>query len=78
MGLGWNFSVYGGGPNPAHPQGDICTMSYHHGTDMGGRNFRVANPECYEYTKVQFTKFLRSSFGTLNTRLSFKKFLPIM
>lgn len=66
LGTGWHFSVYGGGPNPAHPQGDLCTMSYHHGENQQKQNFRTAYPTLYKAMKTDFTKFLRSSFGKIS------------
>lgn len=60
---GWYFTVVCGGPNPAHPNGDIRTLSYNYGTGPSGLTFRDTYLDVHTTLNTAFTKFLRSVFG---------------
>lgn len=60
---GWHFSIVCGGPNPAHPNGEVRTLSYNHGLSQNGLTFREMYQDVYSAHQVAFTKYLRNSFG---------------
>ncbi|KAG0704701.1 hypothetical protein DFH29DRAFT_997396 [Suillus ampliporus] len=65
---GWHYTLVMGGPDPMC-QGDIMTLSFHHGKGPDGLSFKASNPNFHEQYLVPFEKYLRGIFGAHNNLL---------
>ncbi|KAG2135240.1 hypothetical protein DEU56DRAFT_913356 [Suillus clintonianus] len=59
---GWHYTLVMGGPDPMC-EGDIMTLSFHHGKGRDGLSFKASNPDFHEQYLAPFEKHLRSVFG---------------
>ncbi|KAG1735549.1 hypothetical protein EDB19DRAFT_1910621 [Suillus lakei] len=58
---GWNYTLIMGGPDPMC-QGDVMTLSFHHGKGQDGLSFKASNPNFHEQYLAAFEKHLRTVF----------------
>ncbi|KAG1756384.1 uncharacterized protein EDB91DRAFT_1241457 [Suillus paluster] len=54
---GWHYSLVMGGPNPLC-EGDIMTLSYHHGKTLEGLSFKVSMPNFHKQFLTPFERHL--------------------
>ncbi|KAG2156993.1 hypothetical protein DEU56DRAFT_905670 [Suillus clintonianus] len=59
---GWHYTLVMGGPDPMC-QGDIMTLSFHHGKGQDGLSFKASNLNFHEQYLAPFEKHLRTVFG---------------
>ncbi|KAG1722796.1 uncharacterized protein EDB91DRAFT_1255913 [Suillus paluster] len=62
---GWHYTLVMGGPDPMC-EGDIMTLSFHHGKGRDGLSFKASNPDFHEQYLAPFEKHLRSVFGQVS------------
>ncbi|KAG0697142.1 hypothetical protein DFH29DRAFT_878909 [Suillus ampliporus] len=62
---GWHYTLIMGGPDPMC-QGDIMTLSFHHGKGQDGLSFKASNPNFHEQYLAPFEKHLRTVFGHID------------
>ncbi|KAG1901597.1 uncharacterized protein F5891DRAFT_1187468 [Suillus fuscotomentosus] len=60
---GWHYSLVMGGPNPLC-EGDIMTLSYHHGKTLEGLSFKVSMPNFHEKILLPFERHLGRIYGS--------------
>ncbi|KAG1797310.1 uncharacterized protein HD556DRAFT_1440866 [Suillus plorans] len=66
---GWHYSLVMGGPDPLC-EGDIMTLSYHHGKSLEGLSFKTSTPNFHEQYLLLFEKHLGRIYGSVPTSAS--------
>ncbi|KAG2739487.1 hypothetical protein P692DRAFT_20881704 [Suillus brevipes Sb2] len=72
---GWHYTIVMGGPDPIC-QGDIMTLSFHHGKGQDGLSFKASSPNFHEQYLAPFEQHLRTVFGRPSAESSASSSIP--
>ncbi|KAG2354279.1 hypothetical protein BDR07DRAFT_1382348 [Suillus spraguei] len=72
---GWHYTIIMEGPDPMS-QGDIMTLSFHHGKGQDGLSFKASNPNFHEQYLAPFEQHLRTVFGRPLAESSLSSSIP--